>query len=197
MARSAVPALTARLADSELQIAHSADLALWQIDVPAAASGWQPFTSEEYRFSVLMPGPPIQEDKPVLGGVVVAHSFQGWHRAGPYQAPTRYIALVVNYPRGVLPASEEERFRAMKESAPFFTTGKVVEEKDVSQVGLRGREYLVEVEGLGRLQNRVFWVGETLYGLIVAYKPEFVNAPAAAYFLDSFRLKENGHRGHE
>ncbi len=79
----------------------------------------------------------------------------------------------------------------MKDSAPFFFTGgEVVEEKNLSLGILRGREYLIEVEGLGRLQNRVFWVGPKLYGLIVAYKPEFLNARAATYFLDSFRLKE-------
>jgi hypothetical protein len=97
MARPAIPALTARLQDQELQVAYYADLALWEIDTAAAVSacGWRSFTSPEYGFSVMLPvAQPEQEDRPVLGGLVVGHCFEEGHRAGPYEAPTRYSVLV-------------------------------------------------------------------------------------------------------
>jgi hypothetical protein len=65
-----------------------------------------------------------------------------------------------------------------------------MEEKKVSQGRLSGREFLVEVEGMGQLRSRHFWVGRSLYTLLVAYQPRFLNARAADYFLDSFRLAE-------
>jgi hypothetical protein len=139
MAKQAVPALTARLQDPELQVAHFADLVLWHIDPTAAVSacGWRPFTSSEYGFSVMLPGQPEQKDTPVLEGQVIAHSFQEWHRGGPYQAPVRYVILVAEYSEELVKQStEEERFQAMKDCAPhFFNGGKVVEEKKVSREG--------------------------------------------------------------
>lgn len=193
-ARQAVPALTALLHDPEIQVAHYADLALWQIDEAAAATAcdYHPFHCPRFGFSVMLPGEPEREDRPVQGGVGVAHSFQQWHHAGPNEAPTRYVVLVCEYPEALLKGvAVEERFRGTKDSLPFFTGGKLVEEKDVSQGELRGHEYLLEFEGpRGRLLSRQFWVGPRLYAVMVAYKPEFLNARAAGYFLDSFRLDE-------
>jgi hypothetical protein len=192
MAREAVPALAARLQDSELQVAHYADLAVWQIDPTAAPSacGWRPFTSEEFGISLMVPGEPERKNRPVLEGMGVGHGFQCWHQAGIYQAPTRYFFMVVDYKEGLFDGTtEEERFRAMKEATPlFFPTGTIVEDKEVSLGELRGRDYLLEVEGIGKVQNRLFWVGQKLYGVGAAYKPEFLNEPALAYFMDSFRV---------
>src|SRR5262245_24210079 len=102
MAREAVPALAARFHDPELQVAHFADLVVWQVDPEGApaACGWRPFTSDKFGVSMILPGEPEQEEKPLPGGLV-AHTFQCWHGAGPYQAPTRYAVLVVEYPEGV------------------------------------------------------------------------------------------------
>jgi hypothetical protein len=194
MARTAIPALTTRLSDPEHQVAHFADLALWQVDPPAAvvACGWRSFTSPEFAFSVMLPGEPEREDQPLQGFPVVAHAFLAWHRVGTYQAPTRYVVTATDYPEEVLNGSTEvERYRKATELVPaFFPGGKVVEEKEVLLGGLRGREHLVEVEGMGRMRNRQFWAGRRLYALLVAFKPQFVNERAVAYFLDSFRLEE-------
>jgi HEAT repeats len=195
MARQAAPALTARLQDPEVQVADHADLALWAVDQPTAvaACGYRPFTSGEFGFSVMLPGEPEREDRPLQDSSSVAHSFQQWHHAGPNQAPTRYVVLVVEYPDALLKGlTEEDLFQRTKDSAPFFTGGKVVEEKKVSLGGRDGREYLLDVEGQGRLLSRQVWVGPKLYAVMVAYKPQFLNAQAAGYFLDSFRLDEKG-----
>jgi hypothetical protein len=194
MSRPAIPALTAHLHDSELQVAHAADLALWEIDTSSAvaACGWHLFTSPEFEFSVMLPEQPEREDKHLFEGLTFAHVFQAWHRAGPYQAPTRYVVQVSEYPEEVLKgATEEELFRRWKDSVPdFFPGGKIVEEKEILLGELCGREYLLEVEGQGCLRSRQFWVGQKLYSLMVAHQPEFVNARAMTYFLNSFQLKE-------
>jgi hypothetical protein len=190
-ARSAIPALTARLTDAEAQVAHQADLAIWRIDASAAADacGWHRFASPEFEFSVMLPAEPEREDRPALNGKATAHSFRGGHRAGPHDAPTCYTVLVLEWPDGLAQApTEEERFRVMRESLPAFTGGKLVEERKVSVGDLHGREYVLEFEGRGRLQTRQFWIGPRFYAVMVAYVPKFLNAPAAACFLDSFRL---------
>jgi hypothetical protein len=191
MAHPAIPELVLRLQDPENQVAHFADLALWEIDAAAAvaASGWQPFTSQEFGFSVMFPGKPERKD---LAGAAIAHAFQAWHQAGTYQGPTQYLVIVAEHPESVVKGStEEERFRAMKDSAPFFLRGgKTVEEKHVTLGDLRGREYLFDFEGKGLIRSRKFWVRNKLYSVDVVFKPEFVNSRAAAYFLDSFKIVE-------
>jgi hypothetical protein len=194
VARQAVPALAARLHDPEVQVAHYADLALWAVDQPSAvaASGYRPFTSREFGFSVALPGEPEREDRePELPSLTHTHAFRQWHRIAGEPAPTRYVVLVVECPEGAVKGiTVEERFRRAREANPQFPGGKVVEEKKVSAGGHDGREYLVEVEGQGFLVCRHFWVGQRLYGVMVAYTPKFLNARAAGYFLDSFRLED-------
>jgi hypothetical protein len=96
----------------------------------------------------------------------------------------------VDYPEEVLKRSTEEaRYQATKDLI-LANGGKVVEEKKVSVGGLSGREHVVEVERLGQLRTRQFWVGRRLYTVMMAYKPQFLNPRAAAYFLDSFRLEQ-------
>jgi hypothetical protein len=186
------PALTARLSDPEPQVAHFADLALWQIDPTAAPSacGWRLFKSTEFGVSAMLPGKPEEGDNPVLDGLAVAHSFQLQHQGGPYQSPTRYVIAVATYPEEFLKGStEEERLRGMKDAAPFFMGAKVVENNKVTLGDLTGREYVLEVEKVGRVRSRHFWLGPRLYSVMVVYKPEFLNPSAADFFLDSFRVE--------
>jgi len=190
-AKPAVPALTARLADPEVPVAHFADVALWRVDPTAAAASWHAFRSAEFGFSVQLPGQFEREDKSSMDDVVVAHSFQDWHRDGPYQSPMRYAVLVVEYPEAFIQGTtDEERFEALKESAPFLTGGKVVEDKEMALGNHHGREQVLEVEGMGRTRSRLFWVGPRLYAVGVVYQEKFLNEPAATFFLDSFRLEE-------
>jgi hypothetical protein len=193
-ARPAIPALITRLRDSELQVAHSADRALWKIDTPAAvvACGWRSFRSPEFGFSVMLPEEPEREDKPLLDGLAVIHSFQAWHRMWTEPGPNRYVALVAEYAEEALKGStEEERFQALKDFMPFFFAGgKMVEDNEISLGKRRGREYKLDVEGMGRLWGRHFWVGSKVYAVFLASQPAFMNERAGAYFLDSFRLEE-------
>jgi HEAT repeats len=191
MARPALPALTARLQDPELQVAHYADLALWEIDVPAAveACGWRPFACEEWGFLVALPGEPERSQKPVAEGTFVVHDYSAWHQVGPNRAPTRYTVAVTEYPPDFLAGTTEEQWlNSTRDLMPVFLGWKVVSEKPIEQSGHKGRERVVEAEGLGFVRSRLFWVGRRLYQVQVAYQERFLNEPAADYFLDSFRL---------
>jgi hypothetical protein len=192
MARPAVPVIAGRLTDPEPQVAFVADLALWEVDEPAAVrgSGWRRFTSPEYRFSVMLPDEPERDSKPAVGGgPVVVHAFATWHRTGSESSPTRYTVAVSEYPAEVIEgASEDERLDASRDWGLFGLGGKLVGERAVTQHGLKGREQVVEVEGKGVVRTRLFWAGRKLYQANVVSKPRFLNAKAADYFLDSFRL---------
>jgi hypothetical protein len=193
MARPAMPALAERLHDPELQAAHLADLALWEIDPKAAPEicGWHPFASAAFHFSAQMPAEPKQDEFFVWDGQVDSHTFMVQHQVGPYHSPTHYIVQVSDYPEEFIQeTTEEERFRALKDSAPMFTNGEIVKDKEISLGEHRGREYLLEVKDKGFTRCRHFWVGRRRYAAMVVYAPKFVNAAAADYFLDSFRLEE-------
>jgi len=195
-ARPAVPALVERLKDPELQVAHLADLVLWEVDEAAAikATGWRPFSSARHHFSVMVQAKPEQDEKPLPGGLPgVLRSFATWHMTGPEKSPTRYTVAVSDYPAEVIAGTtEEERVNSSRDAALFGLGGKLVSDKAISQHGLKGREQTIEVEGRGVCRNRVFWVGNTLYQVNSSYVPRYVNAKAADYFLDSFRLITQG-----
>jgi hypothetical protein len=100
------------------------------------------------------------------------------------------MVAVAEYPPEVVEAAtEEERLDAARELALVGMGGKLLHEKPVEQRGHKGREQVIEVEGLGVMRTRLFWVGRRLYLVKVVFKREFLNAAAATYFLDSFRLE--------
>lgn len=192
-ARPVLPALVARLQDVELQVAHQADLALWQIDPSAApeACAWRPFACPEFGLSAMLPEEPEREDTPILDGRAVSHRWGCWHQTGPHKGPSRYSLLVVEYSdKAPLGATEEERFRAARESVPLFTGGRLVEDRPVTIGDRPGREFLLDFGEKGQLRARQVWVGRTLHVAQVAYLPKFLNAEAAAHFLESFRVGE-------
>jgi hypothetical protein len=201
MARAAIPDLAARLHDPEDQITYTADIALWQIDVPSAVQvcGWRTFHSAGYRFSVMLPAVPTEEDKPLpFPPPPVSHTFMTHHTAGSWTGPTVYFLTVTEYPVELVKTStDEERIDASRDMTLFGTGGKLIEDKPITLNGLKGRELTIEAGELGVLRSRQFWVGRKKYLAGLAYKPEFLNARAADYFLDSFRLEDRGKKTEE
>jgi hypothetical protein len=192
-ARSAVPALVPLLHDPEDQVAFVADLVLWDIDPAAAreATGWREFTSDEWGFSMMLPGEP-EESTISTPGVIpaVSHQFLAVHGV------SRYGVAITDYPEGAFfPPTDEERLDFGRNSvlAAFKAKGLTVTlsgDTPVEISGRKGREFRVEAEGMGFVRSRIFWEGRRLYQVKVASNPKFLNARAAEYFLDSFRLKE-------
>jgi hypothetical protein len=189
MARPAIPALIARLKDKETQVAHYGELALWHIDSAAAvkACGWRPFTSTKWNFTAAFPAIPQEETKPFSWGnqSTMIHTFLIMRNG------TSYAVAVSEFPAKYLAGtSEEERVKASRDLAVFGLGGKLLRDDPLNYQGLRGREVIIEVGGNKVFRNRLFWVGNRLYQVNVAYVSKFRNPWAVNYFLDSFRLNE-------
>jgi hypothetical protein len=191
VARSAFPELCSLLRDPDPEIAHYADLTLWDIDAAAArtATGWRKFTAPQGRFSVMVPEEPAREQVPLsrdAAGTVTM--FSAWHGA------TRYTIVVAEYPAETVNATQ--RFADARAVALAGMGGTLVHERPVESHGRKGREYLDQVGGMF-VRSRLFWARPRLYQILVAYSPEFLNPRAADYFLNSFQLedtKEDVHR---
>jgi hypothetical protein len=192
-ARPAVPALVPLLHDPEDQVAFVADLTLWEIDPAAAreATGWREFTSDDWGFCMMLPGEP-EESTISTPGIIpaITHQFLAVHGV------SRYGVAISDYPEGAFfPPTDEERLEFGRNSvlAAFKAKGLTVTlsgDAPVEVGGRKGREFRVEAEGMGFVLSRIFWEGRRLYQVKVASQPRFLNARAAEYFLDSFRLKE-------
>jgi hypothetical protein len=193
LARQAVPDLIVALRDSNLEVAHTADLALWEIDVPAAlrASGWKLYRSRRWGFSVVLPGKPEESQREAALAPVTVHTFEAWHMVGHEKGPIRYVVSVCDYPEEVVrDSTEKERLEASATWAAFGLNGKVGSKREVKQGGRKGQEHTIEVQGTGVVRTRLFWSGRRLYFALVSYVPRFLNAKAVDYFLDSLRLEE-------
>ena len=193
-ARSSLPAIIPLLHDSEEQIAFVANLILWDIDPAAAreATGWRQFTSDDWGYSVMLPGEPTKSQLSIPGPVPsVSHQVLAVEGG-----VSQFGVAVADFPaEGVFPATDEERLDFGRNSVVAGIkakglTSKLSGETAIEVGGKKGREFLVEVEGLGFIRSRLFWEGRRLYQVKVASKPEFLNPKAAEYFMDSFRIKE-------
>jgi hypothetical protein len=193
MSRPAIPALVDSLRDKEHQVGHVADAALWEIDVPAAmkASDWKSYPSSPWSFSVTWPGEPEISQRPGQPEGVIIHSFATQHRIGSEKSPTRYVVSVSDYPEEFVQSStDQERIKAAFDSMPFGSKKKVVSDREVVISGRKGREQTIEVEGMGLMRIRLVWSGCRMYNILFASQRQFLNAKAANYFLDSFRIEE-------
>jgi hypothetical protein len=192
MARTALPNMIPLLHDPEEQICFVTDLALWEIDPATAreATGWKQFTSDTWGFSADLPGP-AQESTLSGAGLAPAVSHQFLAGEG---GVSQFAVDVTDCPEWtIFPATDEERLDFARNSILAGVTGqklvgKVVEEKPVETEGFQGRDFRIEVEGMGFIRSRIFWKGRRLYQVKVASKPEFLNALAADYFLESFHI---------
>jgi len=191
-AHSSVPAILPLLHDSEFQIAFVANLVLWDID-PAAvreATGWKQFTSGQWGYSVMLPGEPVESEASIPGPVPsVSHQVLAVEGG-----VSQFGVAVADFPaEGIFPPTDEERLDFGRNSVitgikAKGLTPKLSGETAIELGGRKGREFLVEVEGMGFIRSRLFWEGRRLYQVKVASKPEFLNPKAADYFMDAFRI---------
>ncbi len=192
-ARSSLSALIPLLHDPEEQIALAVNLALWDIDPESAreATGWGHYASAAWGFSVVLPGEPVESKIPIPGPVPsVSHQVLAVEGG-----VSQFGVAVADFPaEGIFPPTEVERLNNGRDSVltGLSATGlklKVTSESPIEVGGRSGREFVVEVEGMGFLRSRLFWKGRRLYQVKVASKPEFLNPKAADYFMDSFRIE--------
>lgn len=184
-ARSAAPELSELTHGTDGQIARAAEDALWRIDVPAAlrAGSWTRFDSPAWGFSAEFAGTPKQsEPRPTDTQPSPARWFSA-ARLG-----TRFVVGVSEYPTAPADESEAEtRFNRLRDLMPSGLGGRLVSERPVRSGSAPGRELLIHTD-VGLIRLRLFWSGRRLYQVNVHYDPNTVIAPAAEYFLNSFRL---------
>jgi hypothetical protein len=193
-ARSSVAAVVPLLQDPDVQVAFVANLALWDIDPAAArdATGWRQFTSDAWAFSVMLPSAPMESTVTAPGAFPsVNHMFLALEGG-----ISQYGVTVLDYPEDVFfPPTDKERLDFGRDStvAGFKAKGltyKVADETPIEFGGRKGREFRVEVEEMGFVRSRIFWAGRRLYQVKVASQTRFLNAKAADFFMNSFRIME-------
>lgn len=186
IARQAVPAVEAALNDEVLQVAHLADIALWEIDpgAGARAGAWRDYSSAEWGFTVKLPGSPeVSDGRPEAPALT--HRVQAWHLVPNEKGPTRYAVTVNEYANAV----GEEELEAVESLGAFGLGGKVVQKRELEVGGRQGREHTIVVEDKVEVRVRNIPAGRRMYTVLVVYKRGFLNAKAADYFLDSLRVE--------
>jgi hypothetical protein len=175
--------------DPEAQLRHWAEKALWRIDPQAAreARGWLRYVSNEWKFSADVPSQPklVETVFQTPAGPVPAHAFQFW------MYPSCFGVIVNEYPKEFVESTpERQRNDELRKSMPvFFQGGKITSERQVEVQGHKGVETRIEVDNMGDVRQRHFWVGHRMYVVTLIFQREFVIPEAANYFLESFRFE--------
>ncbi len=167
VAKRAVPRLIELSRDDDPQISAAAMYAIWSID-PATASGtgdWQEFTSEEWGFSVTMPGPPTQSDNIVDSphGPVPRHLFGANYGLGYW-----FVAVTEYAPEVLEDDSLQDLLKSSAEETAATLGGTLVRCDPVEYDGRLGCEQLINVAGMELSLSRVFPVGDRSYQIGIA-----------------------------
>jgi hypothetical protein len=151
---------------------------------PAKAQGWQPFTSKEGRFTVLLPATPLETSTPGdrPGGPEAGRKFEvatsGWF-------------LRVSYMEAAAPPSKAAAEKALDNAeAGGLAAGKaqLLAKKGISLAGHPGREYLIKFDESSHLRVRSVLAGSRLYLLTLQGPREQATSPEADRFFESFKL---------
>jgi hypothetical protein len=160
---------------------------LLQRDQLTGDSIWKEFTSEEGRFSILLPRTPRQTvetvDTPV--GEIDEYAFTVIH------GNITYIASYSDYPRNVLTSDPQAILDAFRNSAVASVEGKLLNERSISIDGYLGRELKIKIADdadTAIVRLRIYLVGNRLYYIYTLAPEERASSPSVDKFLDSFKL---------
>jgi hypothetical protein len=151
-------------------------------------ASWKEFTSEEGRFSILLPRTPRQTTETVdtFIGEIDEHSFTVIH------GNITYIVSYSDYPQNVLSASNPRAILdSFSDSAVTSIEGKLLSERSTSLNGYLGRELKIKIaddSGTAIAQIRIYLVGNRLYYIYTLAPEERATSPSVGKFLNSFKL---------
>jgi len=149
---------------------------------------WQPFTSRNGHFTIMMPGTPASSVESVNTaiGVVDLHSFT---------LETNEFAYFVAYgdfpPAFVQNADTEAMLDGARDGAVADVNGTLVSERRISVQGFPGRELWIEATVSGQkglAQARMILVGNRFYQVLVAGPKEGFVESEAERFLNTFQV---------
>ena len=146
--------------------------------VSVAEAQWAAFSEANGRFKALLPGKPLQSS----------------NSPPTFVLSTESALYAISYTDGHEGGDWAETLKAEKDSAVSGLKGKVLQEKDISLDGFRGRSYSFEgdmpsgaIKGpiLGEL--RLYFNGHRFY-MLMAVVPKGIKNEDVSKFMNSFQL---------
>jgi hypothetical protein len=158
-----------------------------QRDHLAGEFRWKEFSSEEGRFSILIPRIPIQttETSETNVGEIDQHVFTTIHES------ITYVVSYSKYPQDLTTGNPQAVLTELRNSAITGFDGQLVSERSISLNGHPGRELEIKVSDdtstiIARV--RIFLVRNRLYYLYTITPEDLSPSPNIDKFMDSFRL---------
>ena len=149
--------------------------------------GFEPFHSDEGRFSILFPGEPerkLQQEKTPIGTVEFVM----------YQAGSKEIGFMVGYvdhPQSMFEGPNvdiEEMLDGARDSAVQNVKGILENEKVLDFHGNPGREIEIKVPKKATIRVRVVLIGNRLYQVMAVSESKSALKEKAPKFFDSFEV---------
>ena len=162
--------------------------ALLSLGFQTAPAGWQRFTSEEGRFSVLMPG----ADAPRLRTNLRTDPRVGTYSSAFFTKKADkgfFTAGWVDYASGVSLDAQAE-LRASRDNFIKGVKARPVSERPVTLEGHPGLEFTAE-SGQAVFKSRVYVVGTRAYLLTAVTYKGFDDAANVNAFFSSFQLRRD------
>jgi hypothetical protein len=158
-----------------------------QRDRLSGEANWREFTSEEGRFSILVPRTPRETTETVETpvGEIDEHSFIVIHGS------ITYIASYSDYPQNVLTSDPQAVLDAFRNSAVTSVDGKLLSERSISINGYLGRELKIKIaddSDTAIVRLRIYLVGNRLYYIYTLALEERASSSSIDKFLNSFKL---------
>ena len=143
-----------------------------------SAAKWQEFSSEEGRFSVLMPGVPAVKTQNLRDTQVAMHMFTADH------ASSSFMASYFDSGQSAVPA--DSLLDRARDGSIQNTQGHLISEEKITVDGYPGRAFKSVARGNNFVSSRIYLVEGRLYMLMVVH-PENESSDAPK-FLQSFKL---------
>ncbi len=158
-------------------------------------AGWKEVRSAECGFVVSLPGPVIEQEKTLCVGASVGPATMRLRMkiwiVERKKREAAYLVICCPSDAGICPKrSDSQRLEDARRRSVQATRGRLVGQQKIHLGRYPGQELRFEVEGKGRVRQRIYAVKEKLYQLLIAGpQGEMLSADAERFFA-SFRLPE-------
>lgn len=148
---------------------------------------WKLHESKEGRFTVALPGTPLESRQLVktgLGTLEVTMLLLELRKEN-----AAFVVSFSDFPEAVFKGGDDAtRLDYARTGAVTSAKGKLVSEKRITLGRHAGRELLIENAKKEFIRTRLFAVDKRLYQTIASGPKAFVQSKEATVFLDSFKL---------